>query len=58
MTPFPSSLCHTCLHLRLITSARGSTFLMCLEPSLPKYPRQPVVACERHTPPPRGGDSL
>jgi hypothetical protein len=43
--PFAESLCHRCRHLRLITSGKGSTFLMCQEPSLPKYPRQPVVTC-------------
>jgi hypothetical protein len=46
--PFPESLCHTCRHLRLVTSARGSTFLMCQEPTLPKYPPQPVRACAKH----------
>jgi len=43
--PFPDSLCHRCEHLRLVDSAKGSTFLMCREPSLPKYPRQPVAQC-------------
>jgi hypothetical protein len=44
-TPFPESLCHRCVHLRLIRSGRGSVFLMCQEPSLPKYTAQPVRAC-------------
>ena len=48
--PFPDSLCHRCVHLRLVRSARGSTFLMCLEPSLPKYAAQPVRACRGFTP--------
>jgi hypothetical protein len=48
--PFADSLCQRCQHLRLVTSGKGSTFLMCQEPSLPKYPRQPVVACERFSP--------
>jgi len=43
--PFPEALCHHCVHLRVIRSGKGSTFLMCQEPSLPKYPRQPVLAC-------------
>ncbi len=43
--PFPDSLCHRCAHLRLVTSGKGSTFLMCQHPDLPKYPRQPVIAC-------------
>jgi hypothetical protein len=45
-TPFPTSICHRCVHLRLITSGKGSVFLMCQEPSLPKYPPQPIVRCQ------------
>ncbi len=48
--PFAESLCHRCAQLRLIRSGKGSTFLMCQDPALPKYPRQPVVACARFTP--------
>jgi len=47
--PFPDSLCHRCRHLRMIRSARGSSFLMCQEPSLPKYTAQPVRACRGFT---------
>ncbi|HEY0191374.1 MAG TPA: hypothetical protein VGC42_09655 [Kofleriaceae bacterium] len=43
--PFPASLCHRCQHLRLVHSGRGSTFLMCQAPALPKYTAQPVRAC-------------
>lgn len=43
--PFPHSLCHRCVHLRVVTSGKGSGFLLCREPSLPKYPPQPVRAC-------------
>ena len=43
--PFPDALCHRCAHLRLVTSGKGSTFLMCQDPALPKYPPQPVRAC-------------
>jgi hypothetical protein len=43
--PFPESLCHRCVHLRLVRSGKGSTFLMCQEPSLPKYAAQPVRVC-------------
>jgi hypothetical protein len=46
--PFADSLCHRCEHLRLVTSGKGSTFLMCQEPALPKYPRQPVAACPHY----------
>ncbi len=42
---FPDSLCHRCVHLRVVTSGKGSQFLMCKHPALPKYPRQPVHAC-------------
>lgn len=42
---FPESLCHRCVYLRVVRSGRGSTFLMCQEPSLPKYAVQPVLAC-------------
>jgi hypothetical protein len=45
--PFPDALCHRCVHLRLVTSGKGSQFLMCQEPTLPKYPPQPVRACSR-----------
>ena len=48
--PFPESLCHRCLRLRLTGNKRGSIFLQCTEPSLPKYPRQPVVACPGFAP--------
>ena len=48
--PFPESLCHRCQHLRRVTSGKGSTFLMCQEPSLPKDPRQPVVDCPGFSP--------
>jgi hypothetical protein len=43
--PFPRSLCHRCVHLRLVHSGKGAVFLMCREPSLPKYPTQPVARC-------------
>jgi hypothetical protein len=47
---FEDSLCHRCVHLRTITSGKGSTFLMCREPHLPKYPPQPVKACQGFSP--------
>lgn len=42
-----AGLCARCLHVKRVDSARGSTFWMCTEPSLPKYPRLPVVRCGR-----------
>lgn len=47
---FPDSLCHRCVHLRVVHSGKGSTFLMCQEPSLPKYAPQPVRACRGFSP--------
>lgn len=49
-----AGLCVDCQHAERITSARGSTFILCRlsasDPRFPKYPRQPVVACEGHIP--------
>ncbi|HEX4493787.1 MAG TPA: hypothetical protein VH914_21480 [Acidimicrobiia bacterium] len=52
MVPFPDSLCHRCAHLRVVDSAKGSTFLMCREPSLRKYAPQPVRSCPKFSPAP------
>ena len=42
-TPFPESLCHRCVSLKLVKGAH-SVFLMCT--ALPdKYPGQPVRQC-------------
>jgi hypothetical protein len=42
-------LCATCMHARLIESAKGSQFLLChlsqSDPAFPKYPRLPVLTC-------------
>ncbi|HEU4612006.1 MAG TPA: hypothetical protein VFS15_08005 [Kofleriaceae bacterium] len=48
--PFADSLCHRCANLRLVHSGKGSTFLMCQQPQLPKYPRQPVAGCPGFSP--------
>ncbi len=47
--PFPESLCHECIHHRLVRGARSS-FLHCDAPGLPKYPRQPVLECVAFSP--------
>jgi hypothetical protein len=55
-TDSPAGLCAHCRYVRLVTSARGSTFLLCdrsrSEPEYyAKYPRLPVASCsgyERH----------
>jgi hypothetical protein len=44
------SLCEVCHHRREIRSAKGSRFLLCQlsvsDKRFPKYPAQPVLACE------------
>ena len=46
-------LCATCVHVRLIESAKGSSFVLCtlsdMDPQFPKYPRLPVLACRGFT---------
>jgi hypothetical protein len=42
--PFPDSICHQCVHHRLVPGAR-SVFIHCDAPDLPKYPPQPVARC-------------
>jgi len=42
-------LCETCAHRRLVHNTRGSSFSLCgrsrEDPSYPRYPRLPVLAC-------------
>ena len=42
-------LCARCAHVRVVRSRRGSVFYLCLrsasDPSFPRYPRLPVLAC-------------
>ncbi|HKZ86147.1 MAG TPA: hypothetical protein VJ793_21135 [Anaerolineae bacterium] len=42
-------LCRTCRHVKVIESARGSTFYLCrlseTDPRFAKYPRLPVIRC-------------
>lgn len=44
-----AGLCASCVHVRVIESARGSTFFMCEksreDARYVKYPRLPVVMC-------------
>jgi hypothetical protein len=60
-SPSTAGLCATCLHARRITSARGSTFVLCDrsrdDPRYPKYPRLPVVTCAGHEKAPGPTDS-
>lgn len=45
-------LCATCAHARRVTNDRGSVFVRCtysaVDPSFPKYPRLPVLACSAY----------
>ena len=43
--PFPESLCHQCRYRGLVQSRRDSVFIKCENPALPKYLKQPVLAC-------------
>lgn len=47
MTGF--GLCDQCLHQRIVSNTRGSSFSMCLlarsDPSFRKYPKVPVASC-------------
>jgi hypothetical protein len=49
-------LCADCRHHRLVTSGRGSTFLLCersrLDRRFPRYPSLPVLACAGYEPDP------
>ena len=47
-TPSPG-LCGRCVHVQLVSSARGSTFYLCrrsfTDPAFPRYPPIPVIVC-------------
>ncbi len=51
-----AGLCATCVHARVIASVRGSIFFLCLlsgtDPTFPRYPVLPVLACRGHEPRP------
>ncbi|MEK6257763.1 MAG: hypothetical protein AABP62_04005 [Planctomycetota bacterium] len=46
------SLCETCRHVRIVTTPRGSRFLLCTlsadDARFAKYPPQPVIRCAGH----------
>ncbi len=48
-TPVPAGLCDRCRHARLVTSGRGSRFVLCelsrTDARFPRYPRLPVLTC-------------
>jgi len=43
-------LCERCVHARAVTSAKGSSFVLCgksaTDPRFPKYPALPVLRCD------------
>jgi hypothetical protein len=45
----PVGLCERCRYQRVVRTTRGSRFSLCLrakqDPSFPRYPRTPVLAC-------------
>lgn len=49
-------LCAHCVHARLVSSSKGSQFLLCqlsqCDPNFAKYPRLPVLRCSGYTPKP------
>ena len=50
----PPGMCGSCRHARLITSGRGSMFILCrlseVDPSFPRYPELPVLRCRGYEP--------
>jgi hypothetical protein len=49
-----AGLCDRCVHMQLVTSAKGSRFYLCrlsaTDSSFPRYPPIPVVRCAGFTP--------
>jgi hypothetical protein len=45
----PAGLCDTCRHARIVTSRRGSRFVLCelsrRDPRFARYPTLPVARC-------------
>ncbi len=45
----PRNLCETCRHVRIVTTPKGSRFVLCTrskdDSRFPKYPPLPVVRC-------------
>lgn len=44
-----AGLCETCTHAQIVTSSKGSSFVLCrvseVNPAFRRYPRLPVIAC-------------
>jgi len=47
--PARAGLCESCVHVQVVTSSKGSTFVLCrlseTDERFPKYPRLPVYSC-------------
>ena len=50
--PPRAGLCASCAQARRVTNDRGSVFVRCaysaVDPSFPKYPQLPVLACSAY----------
>jgi hypothetical protein len=50
-----AGLCATCANAQVVTSSRGSRFLLCrvsvLDPRYPRYPSLPVLECAAYRAP-------
>ena len=48
--PVAAGLCEACAHVQVISTAKGSSFILCrrshADPRFPRYPRLPVTSCE------------
>ena len=55
-----AGLCDSCVHQRLVASAKGSSFSLCelsrADARFPKYPRLPVLSCAGYEPRRRDGE--
>ena len=51
-SPAREGLCASCVHARRVANDRGSVFVRCAyaaqDPSFPKYPRLPMLACHAY----------
>jgi hypothetical protein len=50
----PAGLCDRCVHVQIVTSAKGSRFYLCrlsfTDPRFPRYPPLPVLTCSGFSP--------
>lgn len=46
-----AGLCRRCAHHRVVISTKGSEFVRCTAPEMPKYPQLPVLQCGSYAPP-------